>query len=145
MAKVRVFEAAKEHELDVQDLLAALKQMGVKVRSHLSPVEEEEIEQAVAALGKTKPAAEAPKADETKTASASTSVKTNCQRHTDCLCAVSDALLVKNGRSDLFTLCNDARARLLNAPTDPSCDTGLTMYRQTATAAYGIPLPRACR
>jgi translation initiation factor IF-2 len=51
MAKVRVFEAAKESGHDVQDLLAALTKLGVKVRSHLSPVDEEDLEKAFKALG----------------------------------------------------------------------------------------------
>ncbi|PLX44904.1 MAG: translation initiation factor IF-2 [Deltaproteobacteria bacterium] len=55
MAKVRVFEAAKQHELDVEELLDTLRDMGVKVRSHMSPVDEGEIESAVKTLGKKKP------------------------------------------------------------------------------------------
>ncbi len=51
MAKVRVFEAAKQHEHDVQELLEALKALGVKVRSHLSPVDESEIDRALEKLG----------------------------------------------------------------------------------------------
>ena len=53
MAKVRVFEAAKTYGYEVQDLLSALVRLGVKVRSHLSPVEEEEIRKAVETLGGT--------------------------------------------------------------------------------------------
>ncbi len=52
MAKVRVFEAAKEHELDVQELLGVLKKNGVKVRSHMSPVDQEDLDRAVEVLGK---------------------------------------------------------------------------------------------
>jgi len=55
MAKVRVFEAAKQHELDVEELLDTLRDMGVKVRSHMSPVDEGEIESAVKTIGKKKP------------------------------------------------------------------------------------------
>ncbi|MDW7711159.1 MAG: translation initiation factor IF-2 [Deferrisomatales bacterium] len=51
MAKVRVFEAAKDSGHEVQDLLAALTKLGVKVRSHLSPVDEEDIQQALKTLG----------------------------------------------------------------------------------------------
>jgi translation initiation factor IF-2 len=51
MARVRVFEAAKEHGYEVQDLLAALVQVGVKVRSHLSPVDEADLGKAIATLG----------------------------------------------------------------------------------------------
>ncbi|MHB8764710.1 MAG: translation initiation factor IF-2 N-terminal domain-containing protein, partial [Deferrisomatales bacterium] len=43
MAKIRVIEAAKQHGLDAQDLLSALMQLDVKVRSHLSPVDEYEV------------------------------------------------------------------------------------------------------
>jgi translation initiation factor IF-2 len=60
MAKVRVFEAAKDQEIDVQELLGALKQLGVKVRSHLSPVEADEIARAVKLLGKKAPAKKKP-------------------------------------------------------------------------------------
>jgi translation initiation factor IF-2 len=66
MAKVRVIEAAKEHGLDVEELLGTLKQMGVKVRSHLSPVDQEEADQAIASLTKKKPAAATPTAEEPK-------------------------------------------------------------------------------
>ncbi len=51
MAKIRVFEAAKQHGHDVQDLLAALTELGVKVRSHLSPVDEEDLTRALEKLG----------------------------------------------------------------------------------------------
>ena len=51
MAKVRVFEAAKKHGYEVQDLMSALVQLGVKVRSHLSPVDEEEVHKAFETLG----------------------------------------------------------------------------------------------
>ncbi len=51
MAKIRVFEAAKQHGHDVQDLLAALTELGVKVRSHLSPVDEEDLNRALEKLG----------------------------------------------------------------------------------------------
>jgi translation initiation factor IF-2 len=54
MAKVRIFEAAKQHGFEVQDLMDALVGQGVKVRSHLSPVEEEEISRALASLGGTR-------------------------------------------------------------------------------------------
>lgn len=54
MGQVRVFEAAKEHDIDVQELLTTLKNMGVKVRSHMSPVDQAEIDRAVASLGKKK-------------------------------------------------------------------------------------------
>jgi translation initiation factor IF-2 len=51
MATVRVFEAAKQHGFEVQDLIDALVKLGVKVRSHLSPVDEQELLKAVEALG----------------------------------------------------------------------------------------------
>lgn len=51
MPKVRVFEAAKESGHEVQDLLAALTKLGVKVRSHLSPVDEVDVHKAVESLG----------------------------------------------------------------------------------------------
>jgi translation initiation factor IF-2 len=51
MSKVRVFEAAKESGHEVQDLLAALTKLGVKVRSHLSPVDEGDIQKAIESLG----------------------------------------------------------------------------------------------
>jgi translation initiation factor IF-2 len=51
MAKVRVYEAAKKHGYEVQDLLSALVQLGVKVRSHLSPVDEDEVNKAFETLG----------------------------------------------------------------------------------------------
>lgn len=51
MPKVRVFEAAKESGHEVQDLLAALVKLGVKVRSHLSPVDEADIQKALESLG----------------------------------------------------------------------------------------------
>ncbi len=51
MAKIRVFEAAKQHGHDVQDLLAALTELGVKVRSHLSPVDEGDLNRALEKLG----------------------------------------------------------------------------------------------
>ncbi|MBI5440137.1 MAG: translation initiation factor IF-2 [Deltaproteobacteria bacterium] len=57
MAKVRVFEAAKQHGLEVQDLMNALMTQGVKVRSHLSPVEDEEVLRAVSILGGIRPGA----------------------------------------------------------------------------------------
>ncbi|MBI5014584.1 MAG: translation initiation factor IF-2 [Deltaproteobacteria bacterium] len=64
MATVRVFEAAKQHGFEVQDLMDALVTLGVKVRSHLSPVDELELLKAVQALGggrpEPEPAAEAP-------------------------------------------------------------------------------------
>ena len=62
MAKVRVFEAAKKHGYEVQDLLEALAQLGVKVRSHLSPVDEAELGKAIATLGGPAVAAAAPAA-----------------------------------------------------------------------------------
>ncbi|TAL17169.1 translation initiation factor IF-2 [bacterium] len=56
MAKVRVIEAAKQHDMDAGELLDALVKLGVKgVRSHLSPVEEEDVDKAIESLGKTKP------------------------------------------------------------------------------------------
>ncbi len=51
MAKIRVFEAAKQHGLDAQVLLATLAELGVKVRSHLTPVDEAELERALGKLG----------------------------------------------------------------------------------------------
>ncbi|GAB6061962.1 translation initiation factor IF-2 [Deferrisoma palaeochoriense] len=51
MAKIRVFEAAKKHGVEVQDLLNALTELGVKVRSHLSPVDEAELQPALKKLG----------------------------------------------------------------------------------------------
>ncbi len=51
MAKIRVFEAAKQHGLDAQVLLATLAELGVKVRSHLTPVDEAELEKALGKLG----------------------------------------------------------------------------------------------
>ena len=51
MAKIRVFEAAKQHGLDAQVLLATLAELGVKVRSHLTPVDETELEKALGKLG----------------------------------------------------------------------------------------------
>ncbi|MDF1552698.1 MAG: translation initiation factor IF-2 [Deferrisomatales bacterium] len=62
MARVRVFEAAKEYGYEVQDLLAALVQVGVKVRSHLSPVDEAELGKAIATLGGAPTPAAAPAA-----------------------------------------------------------------------------------
>ncbi len=64
MAKVRVFEAAKEHGIDVQDLLGALTRLGVKVRSHLSPVEEEDAQRALESLGKSRKEKKAPEPSE---------------------------------------------------------------------------------
>jgi len=52
MGKIRVFEAAKQHECDVHELLDELQKLDVKVRSHLSPVSEEDIAKAVAKMGK---------------------------------------------------------------------------------------------
>ena len=57
MAQVRVFEAAKKYGYEVQELIDTLVKQGVKVRSHLSPVDEEEIRKAVASLGGHKGAA----------------------------------------------------------------------------------------
>ncbi len=51
MAKIRVFEAAKKHGVEVQALLGALTDLGVKVRSHLSPVDEPDLEKALGILG----------------------------------------------------------------------------------------------
>ncbi|NOY44759.1 MAG: translation initiation factor IF-2 [Deltaproteobacteria bacterium] len=51
MAKIRVFEAAKKHGVEVQALLGALTDLGVKVRSHLSPVDEADLEKALGTLG----------------------------------------------------------------------------------------------
>ncbi len=51
MAKIRVFEAAKKHGVDAQALLDTLTSLGVKVRSHLSPVDEEHLQKALEQLG----------------------------------------------------------------------------------------------
>ena len=51
MAKIRVFEAAKKHGIDAQALLDTLTSLGVKVRSHLSPVDEEHLQKALEKLG----------------------------------------------------------------------------------------------
>ena len=51
MAKVRVFEAAKQYGYEAQELIDALVGLGVKVRSHLSPIDDEEVQRAVASLG----------------------------------------------------------------------------------------------
>jgi translation initiation factor IF-2 len=51
MAKVRVYEAAKRFGYEVQELMDALTGLGVRVRSHLSPIDDEEVQRAVSALG----------------------------------------------------------------------------------------------
>ncbi len=51
MAKIRVFEAAKKHGIDAQALLDTLTSLGVKVRSHLSPVDEDHLQKALEKLG----------------------------------------------------------------------------------------------
>ncbi len=63
MANIRVFEAAKQHGLEVQDLLGALVSLGAKVRSHMSPVDEADVAKALASLGGVAPAAPAAPAE----------------------------------------------------------------------------------
>lgn len=52
MGKIRVFEAAKQNEIDVHDLLDELQKLDVKVRSHLSPVSEEDVAKAIGKMGR---------------------------------------------------------------------------------------------
>ena len=68
---------------------------------------------------------------------------TPCERYTACVCALSAA---KSSNTGLAELCKETKGLLAGAePDDASCNTGLQLMRQTATKAYGIPLPDMCK
>ncbi|MGH7261693.1 MAG: translation initiation factor IF-2 N-terminal domain-containing protein, partial [Nitrospiraceae bacterium] len=59
MSGTRVFDLAKQLEMESKALLAELKRLGIAVKSHSSTLDEDAVRTVLAKLGKDKPAAKA--------------------------------------------------------------------------------------
>ncbi len=64
MAKMKIYELAKEMGVESKDIISALKDKGIEVKSHMSVIEDGQVEEMKAKFGKK--AAPAPKATEEK-------------------------------------------------------------------------------
>ena len=72
---------------------------------------------------------------------------TPCERYTACVCAISTAPeLKKSEASSVGRLCQEAKQTLASAKRDDaSCKTGLKLMQESASMAYGIPVPEICK
>lgn len=76
MSKMRVHELAKELTIDSKDLVAKARELGMEVKSHMSTLEEEQVETLRSAVSLGDPPAEAAQATEAAATATATATET---------------------------------------------------------------------